>query len=208
MTIRKRWALMAPALIAATGIARAQTSAPKEEQISLGLKTLPRSQVEAAYKRIWSHYAYVAADDDLRRAGSVRAIRIEGAIVGVAGGRRVIVESGERRYAVILRSAAPPVRGASVRLMALPCKTPTFSWESGADTRESLPQYEDCTLTFEEFVAQLRRGAHFPEAPELGTKPNRIGLFQTGNGDRNKVIGLVAERERQSAETATGGGGK
>lgn len=206
--IRKRPAIIATALMAATGVVRAEPTAPKEEEIALGLKTLPRSQVEAAYRRLWSRYAYVAADDDLQRAGRVRAIRIEGTIVGVAGGRRIIVESGERRYAVILRSAIPPVRGASVRLMVLPCKTPTFSWESSADTRVSLPQYEDCTLTFDEFVAQLRRGAHFPEAPALGTKPNRIGLFQTGNGDRNKVIGLVAERERQLAEPPAGGAAK
>jgi len=199
---------MALAVIAATVATHAQQPAPKEELISLGLKTLPRSQVEAAYQRIWHRYVYVAADDDLRRAGSARAIRIEGPIIGVAGGRRVIVESGEKRYAVMLRSATPAVRGETVRLMAMPCSAPTFSWERGTDTRESLPQYEECTLTFEEFVAQIRRGAHFPEAPELGTKPNRIGLFQTGNGERNKVNGLVAERERQQAEAAASGGAK
>ncbi len=180
----------------------AQDAASAAEQIAFGKLVLPRAEVEKAYARIWTRYVYLMPEGRLERAGRAGARQIEGKVIALAGGRRAIIESGGRRYAVAVRFGANPVVGESIRLMAVPSAVPTFSFEMGNGQRESLPQFNDCTLSFDRFIAEARGGAHFPEAPELGTRPNRKGLFQIGRGDRNKVDGLVAERRQSDAAAA------
>ncbi len=164
------------------------------DQIALGLKTLPRDVVQQAYQKIWNRYVLMAPGDQLERASSVGAIRIEGEVLGLASGRRAILQAGKRRYAVAMRFGAKSVVGQKIQIMAVRSSVPSFSYEAQTNTRESLPQYNDVTMSFDKFVEKVRRGHHFPEAPELGTKPNRVGLFQIGRGERNKVDALVRER--------------
>ena len=170
---------------------------PGTEEISLGRTTLPLETVMGAYRKLWNRYVILPSRGELVRAREARAICLDGVVVGLASGRRAIVEAGSRRYAVVMRFGTNPTVGEKIRLMAVPSNVPQFSHERETDTRASLPQYHDVTMSFDEFVQSIRRGHHFPEAPELGTRPNRIGLFQTGRGDRNKVEGLVREREQQ-----------
>lgn len=77
--------------------------------------------------------------------------------------------------------------GEQVNLMVCPVGTPWLSYESSADNRRSLPFLQDVTLPFDDFATSLQRGYHYPEAPELGTRSGRKGMFRTERVKMNKV---------------------
>jgi len=197
-TTRRRMGLgitLAVGLSAAAVCAQDEASGPSPERVAFGGKEWPAELVRQAYEKVWMRYVSLPPLSRIVPAKSVGATRVEGVVTGLASGRRVIIQHGNQVCAVMLRGTTMPVVGAKVRLMVVAAGAEQFSYERGADSRVSLPHYVDVTMSYEDFVRHLRRGGHFPEAPELGTKPGRMGLFQLGRGERNKVEGLIRERE-------------
>lgn len=174
----------------------ADTNAASEsgEQIALGYQTLRRAKVEAAYERVWSRYAYVSAADSVVPIEQVGARKVEGKVVAFASGRRVIVEEGGQKSAIMLQVVPTPRVGDRIRLVARPASSPYFSWAPSPEQRMSLANLEDCTMTFDVFVRQIRRGVRFAEAPELGERPKTVNSFGSGQNDGKSMAERAADR--------------
>lgn len=174
--------------------AQTNSSPQSGDQIALGYQTLPRAKVEAAYERVWTRYAYLTTADTVVPVEQAQARKLEGKVVALASGRRVIVEKGGQKVAVMLTVVPTPRVGERIRLVARPASSPYFSWAPTPEQRTSLAHLEDCTMTFDIFVRQIRRGVSFPEAPELGEKPKAMSAFEAHKNDSRSMAERAADR--------------
>lgn len=150
-------------------------------------KIRAEAEVRQAYDRVWQLYAVEPASRMIKPFKQLKAKELNGSLVDRASDRRLVVKEGNRLVAVQCRQMIAGKPGDPVKLMVRTSGTPSYSYESATDNRQSIPQLEDVTLSFEEFVRSLQRGHFYPELPEFGAKESRKGLFRTERIDRNAV---------------------
>lgn len=144
-------------------------------------------EVRQAYERVWRQYAVEPASRMIKPAIQLNATELVGVMDRRASDRRLVVKSGNRLVAVQCRMIIPGKPGDPVAFMVRPSGTPLYSYETSTDNRQSIPQYVDVTLTFDEFVRSLQRGYFYTELSEMGGKENRKGLFRTERINVNAV---------------------
>lgn len=198
--MRPRLLLFLMCALAASAAAQTKAQAQKGEQIALGSRALPREKVEAAYERVWSRYAYVPSDDAVVPAEQIGARKLEGKVIAFAGGRRVILEAEGTKYAVLLREIPTPRIGDRLRLMARPASSPKFSWAPSPEQRVSLAQLDECSVTFDLFVREIRLGRLSPEAAELGENLQAGSLSNVRRGENRSMAERAADRLQKLPE--------
>ncbi|MBU0679285.1 MAG: hypothetical protein KJ626_14380 [Verrucomicrobia bacterium] len=145
-------------------------------------------ELREAYEKVWRLYVVDQSSRMILYHWERGAFLLSGSIKDRAPDRRLIIESGGKLAAVQCEELITWRSGDTIELMVREAGTPQFSYKTEAGTRESLPQYADLTLSFRDFVRSLRRGQHYPELPELGTKANRKGLFRTERVKTNSIV--------------------
>jgi hypothetical protein len=150
-------------------------------------KLWKEAEVRQAYERVWRRYAVEPASRMIMPAMQLNATELAGLMDRRASDRRLVVKNGDRLVAVQCRMIIPGKPGDPVAFMVRPSGTPLYSLETATDNRQSIPQYVDVTLSFDEFVRSLQRGYCYSELPEMGVKENRKGLFRTERINVNAV---------------------
>ena len=157
------------------------------------------SQLRDAYQKIAFLYGMDLDSHQCKPLGHMGGEVLEGKAEKQVGSRLWIQASDGRKMAVQAPRGSLAPAGSPVKFAVTRPKSGFLSIRDKFRRKSSAPQYTDVTMTFTEFVHLLRRGQHFPEAPELGTRPGRKGLFATRRTTRNRIQDILADRSTNSA---------
>ena len=155
----------------------------------------PQSVMDNAYARLCRIYVLDLDSRQCVSAKNVGAEWIEGKVELSTNARLLIRANAGNRIAVLGFRNSIPKAGAAVSCMAVRSGAVSFSIRNKDREMISIPQYRDVTMTFNEFVGFLRNGQHFPETPELYTRPGRKRLFATERTLGSKVEQLLKQSE-------------
>lgn len=159
------------------------------------LREFSHGELRAAYEKLRGLYAMDLDSLSCRPAAALGAGPLNGTVVRSGSPRLVMKASDGRKVAVLGFRDAMPSEGDAVWCMVQRSGSATYSVRDQRREVSSIPQYRDVTMTFGDFVGQLRRGMHFPEVPSLGTRPGRKGLFSTERVRGSKVREYIEGRE-------------
>ena len=156
-------------------------------------------QLREAYQTVMPIYGIDLDSRQCKTLGSMGGQILDGTAVQTVGNRLWIQASDGRRVAIQGHRSGLPVAGESIHCAVIRPKSATLSIRDRFRRKSSAPQYTDVTMTYSDFVQFLRRGQHFPEVPQLGTRAGRKGMFSTRRANVNKVQDILADRSTNSA---------
>ena len=158
-------------------------------------KVYTHSALTAAHAKVVRLYAVDPISQECRRAGELKAFPLQGK-AKINTSSRLWVQSNSGQLTAIMGYRGPLLAtNQPVMCMVYPARSPTVSVNDLTNGVIALPQYMDVTMQLTDFVSFLRNGFHFPEAPELGTRPNRRRLFSTERIKISKVEQLRTEQK-------------
>jgi len=170
-------------------LAKAATNAPPVPVLG---HNVDEKTLRDAYAKLWKRYAIRTVSHELVKLREADAFVVQGYALRIEAGKRLLIAESEGEDAaptscVITRFPYGGPLGKRVSFVAIkPCGDQYFLPHDWPDY-QGLPIYYDGTMTYDDFISYLRAGAHFPEAPELDTQPNRHGLSLVGRVETNYV---------------------
>ena len=158
-------------------------------------KVYTHSVLTAAHAKVVRLYAVDPISQECRRAGELKEFPLEGK-ARINTSSRLWVQNKNGQLNAIMGYRGPLLAtNQPVLCMVYPARSPTISVNDVKNGVLALPQYIDVTMHLADFVGFLRNGFHFPEAPELGTRPNRRRLFSTERIKGSKVEQIRNEQK-------------
>lgn len=154
-------------------------------------KIVPEAELKKVYEDIRQKYVFTGRHRPPARIGYKSSFNVKATFKQSLGGSRMLMVVKGLPTVVVIRNRAVIEPGTKMEMALKPHPSPNYSY-SMDNKPIRIPQYQDVTITYRDFIGYLKKGYHFPEGGDL-TKAGMLRGFSKGRRRKMKVRDKLPE---------------